>query len=380
MADPFSAVTPAMLRRRTSVKWRTYPEDVLPAFVAEMDVDLAEPVRAALEEALRLSDTGYPAGDGYAEALSAFAGRRWGWAFETAQTSPVADVMTGVVEALRLVTGRGDAVVVNPPVYFPFFGFVEHAGRRIVEAPLGPDGRIDFAVLEAAFRHAASAGSRAAYLLCNPHNPTGAVHTRAELERIAQLAHGYGVRVVADEIHAPLVPAGASFVPYLSVDDRGISLMSASKAWNLAGLKAALMIGGVQAVDDVRRLPEHVAHGTSHFGTIAHTAALRHGEAWLDDLLVALDHNRRLLGELLSQQLPEVGYRAPEGTYLTWLDCRALAIEGEAADFFLERGRIAFAPGRKFGTGGAGHVRGTIAASTESIADGVARMVAALTA
>jgi cysteine-S-conjugate beta-lyase len=378
MADPFSAVTPERLRRRTSVKWRTHPEDVLPAFVAEMDVDLADPVRQALIHAVELGDTGYPYGDGYARALGGFAARRWGWSFDPAETSLVADVMTGVVEALRLVTARGDAVIVNPPVYFPFFGFVEHAGRHIVEAPLGPDGRIDFGVLEAAFRHAASAGGRAAYLLCNPHNPTGVVHTRAELERIAQLAHGYGVRVVADEIHAPLVLAGASFVPYLTVDERGISLMSASKAWNLAGIKAALMIGGVQAVDDLRRLPEHTAFGASHFGVLSHTAALSHGGEWLDGVLAALDANRRLLGELIARDLPDVGYRAPEGTYLTWLDCRALGIEGEPADFFLENGRIAYAPGRKFGTGGAGYVRGTIAVSAESIADGVARMVTAL--
>ena len=376
MGNPLASVSPQRLRARTSVKWRTYPEEVLPMFVAEMDVDIADPIREALIAAVNLSDTGYPFGDGYARALSDFAASRWDWPFEPAHATPVADVMHGVVEALRLVTGRGDAVVVNPPVYFPFFGFVEDAGRHIVEAPLGADGRIDFTVLEAAFRHAASAGSRAAYLLCSPHNPTGVVHTRAELERIAQLAQRYVVRVVVDEIHAPLVPAGATFVPYLTVDPRGISLMSASKAWNLAGLKAALMIAGLEALDDLRRVPEEVAHGTSHFGTIAHTAALRRGGEWLDELLAGLDGNRRLLGELLALDLPEVGYRAPEGTYLAWLDCRALPIDGEPADAFLERGQVAFAPGKIFGTGGAGHVRINIAASPESIADGVARMVA----
>jgi cystathionine beta-lyase len=378
MGNPLASVSLQRLRARTSVKWRTYPEDVLPMFVAEMDVDIADPIRDALVAAVELSDTGYPCGDEYAHALSDFAASRWDWPFEPEQATPVADVMHGVVEALRLVTGRGDAVVVNPPVYFPFFSFVEDAGRHIVEASLGADGRIDFTVLEAAFRHAASAGSRAAYLLCSPHNPTGVVHTRAELERIAQLAQRYVVRVVVDEIHAPLVPAGATFVPYLTVDPRGISLMSASKAWNLAGLKAALMIAGGEALDDLHRVPAHVAHGTSHFGTIAHTAALRHGGEWLDALLAGLEDNRRLLGELLARDLPEVGYRAPEGTYLAWLDCRPLPIEGEPVDAFLDRGRVAFAPGKIFGTGGAGHVRFNIAASPESITDGVARMVAAV--
>ncbi|NUT37413.1 MAG: pyridoxal phosphate-dependent aminotransferase [Hamadaea sp.] len=378
MGNPLASVSLARLRRRTSVKWRTFPEDVLPMFVAEMDVDPAEPIREALRTAIDLGDTGYPAGDAYARALGDFAAQRWGWSPAPEQTRPVADVMTGVAEALRLLTQAGDPVVVNPPVYFPFFDAVENTGRALVEAPLGADGRIDFAVLEVAFRHAASRGRRAAYLLCNPHNPTGTVHTGAELRQIADLAQAHGVRVVADEIHAPLVPRGAVFTPYLSVDPRGITLMSASKAWNLAGLKAALMICGPDAVDDLGRLPELVTHGISHFGAIAHTAALRHGGPWLDDLLAGIAENRTVLGELLAERLPEVGYRPPEGTYLAWLDCRRLRIEGDPTDFFLERGKVAFAAGRIFGTGGDGHVRFNIGASPSTIAEGVDRMVAAL--
>lgn len=379
MGNPLAALSLAQLRRRTSVKWRTHPEDVLPMFVAEMDVDLAAPIREALQAAIDISDTGYPAGDAYAQALGDFAAQRWGWSLAPEQTRPVADVMTGVAEALRLLTDPGDPVVVNPPVYFPFFAAVEHAQRSLVEAPLGADGRIDFAVLEVAFRHAASRGRRAAYLLCNPHNPTGTVHTRAELERIAELAQAHSIRVVVDEIHAPLVPAGATFVPYLSIDAHGISLMSASKAWNLAGLKAALMIAGTEAADDLARLPELMTHGISHFGALSHTAALRHGGPWLDELLAGIAENRALLGELLAQRLPEIGYRPPEGTYLAWLDCRRLRIEGEPADFFLERGRVAFAPGKIFGTGGDGHVRFNIGASPDTVAQGVDRMIAALT-
>ena len=150
--NPLEQLSLAQLRTRTSLKWRAYPEDVLPLWVAEMDVSLADPVREAVENAVRSGDTGYPAGTGYAEALAAFAAERWGWTgLAVERTVPVADVMTGIVEMLALVTAPGDAVVVNSPVYPPFYGFVTKAGRRIVEAPLGPDGRLDVETLERVF-------------------------------------------------------------------------------------------------------------------------------------------------------------------------------------------------------------------------------------
>lgn len=363
------------------MKWRTYPDDVLPLWVAEMDVPLAEPVVRAVGDAMALGDTGYPAGSGYAEALAAFAVKRWGWhGLAVERTAIVPDVMLGVVEMLRLVTGPGDPVVVNPPVYPPFFAFVAHMDRRIAEAPLGADGRLDLDVLEAAYRRAAAGGGRAAHLLCSPHNPTGTVHTAGELAAVAALADRYGVRVVADEIHAPLTAAGVDFVPYLSVPgaDGGLSLMSASKAWNLAGLKAALAVAGPAAGADLARLPEEVGHGPSHVGVLAHTAALRDGTAWLDALLTGLDDNRRLLTDLLADQLPGVGHRPGEGTYLAWLDCRALGLGDDPARVFLERGRVALSPGPDFGTGGAGHVRLNLATPPDILAEGVRRMAAAL--
>lgn len=363
------------------MKWRTYPEDVLPMWVAEMDVPLATPVVRAVTDALELGDTGYPAGTAYAEALAAFAAERWGWnGLAVERTAIVPDVMLGVVEMIRLVTGPGDPVVVNPPVYPPFFQFVTHMDRRVVEAPLGEGLRIDLDVLEEAFRAAVAGGGRAAYLLCSPHNPTGTVHTAGELAAVAALAARHGVRVVADEIHAPLVAAGASFVPYLSVPggERGLSLMSASKAWNLAGLKAALAVAGAAAAADLARLPEEVGHGPSHVGVLAHTAALREGTRWLDALLAGLDDNRRLLARLLAEHLPAIRHRPAEATYLAWLDCRALGLGDDPAAVFLERGRVALSSGIPFGTGGAGHVRLNLATSPEVITEGVRRMAAAL--
>ncbi|WP_414720537.1 MalY/PatB family protein [Streptomyces sp.] len=378
--NPLRRLTLDDLRRRTSIKWRAHPEDVLPLWVAEMDVPLAEPVVRALTEAVALGDTGYPVGEEYADALGDFTARRWGWRPGAGHTAIVPDVMLGVVEVLKLVTGPGDAVVVNPPVYPPFYPFVEHLGRRIVEAPLGEDHRLDPDALDSAFARATAGGRPAAYLLCSPHNPTGTVHTRAELERVAELAEAYGIRVVADEIHAPLVLPGAEHVPYLSVrgSANGFSLMSASKAWNLAGLKAALAVAGPEAAGDLARMPEEVSHGPSHLGVIAHSAALRHGGEWLDALLAGLDENRRLLAGLLARHLPGVRYRAPQGTYLAWLDCRALGLGDDPAAVFLERGRVALNPGPDFGTGGAGHVRLNLATSPEVLTEAVRRMAAAL--
>lgn len=363
------------------MKWRTYPEDVLPLWVAEMDVPLAEPVARAVLDAVALGDTGYPAGTAYAEALAEFARKRWGWdGVAVERTSIVPDVMLGIVEMLKLVSGPTDPVVFNCPVYPPFYQFVENLGRPVVEAALSPDGRIDFAVLEDSFGRAVRGGRRPVYLLCSPHNPTGTVHTAAELADVARLARTYGVRVVVDEIHAPIVAAGVVFVPYLSVPgaQNGLSLMSASKAWNLAGLKAALAIAGPEAADDLARLPEEVSHGPSHVGVIAHTAALRDGADWLDALLPGLDDNRRLLAALLAEHLPAVRYDPAQATYLAWLDCRALDLPDDPATVFLERGRVALNSGARFGTGGAGFVRLNLATSPELITEAVRRMAAAV--
>lgn len=379
--DPLRALGLDRLRRRTSMKWRTYPEDVLPLWVAEMDVPIAEPVVRAVTDALALGDTGYPAGTAYAEALAGFAAKRWDWdGIAVERTALVPDVMLGVVEMLKLVTGPGDPVIVNSPVYPPFYQFVTHMDRRVVEAPLGAGLRIDLGVLEDAFRATTAGGDRAAFLLCSPHNPTGTVHIAAELAAVADLAERYGVRVVADEVHAPLVSPDVTFVPYLSVPgaQRGLSLMSASKGWNLPGLKAALALAAPGAAADLDRMPEEVSHGPSHLGVLAHTAALNDATDWLDALLPGLDANRRLLTALLAEHLPAVRVHPGQGTYLAWLDCRALGLGDDPAQVFLDRGRVALSSGIPFGTGGAGHARLNLGTSPEILAEAVRRMAAAV--
>jgi cystathionine beta-lyase len=370
---PLRTLTLDDLRRRTSIKWRLYPEDVLPLWVAEMDVPLAPAVVRAVREAMESGDTGYATGTPYIAALQGFARDRWGWSFEAEQAVVVPDVMLGVVEMLKLVTSPGDPVVVNSPVYPPFYEFIRAADRRVVEAPLGEDLRLDLTVLETVFR---GLGGAAAYLLCNPHNPTGTVHAREELAAVGELARRYGVRVVSDEIHAPLVYQGHRHTPYLTVPraEDAFALLSASKAWNLAGLKAAVAVAGPDAVDDLRRMPEVATHGASHVGEIAHAAALSDGRGWLDALLVDLDENRRLLADLLAEHLPTVGYRMPEGTYLAWLDCRALGLGDDPAAAFLDKARVGLNAGLEFGTGGAGHVRLNLATTPEILTAAVRRM------
>jgi cysteine-S-conjugate beta-lyase len=390
--NPLEQLTIEQLRQRTSMKWRAHPADVLPLWVAEMDVPLAEPIADALNLAVSRGDTGYPLGArGYAEALAGFAARRWGWnGLDVERAAIVPDVMLGIVEVLKLVTEPGDTVVVNSPVYPPFYAFVTHADRRIVEARLDASGRVDPEALGAAFGSARRTSNRVAYLLCNPHNPTGTVHSPHELAAIAALAREHGVRVVSDEIHAPLVLAGASFTPYLSVEGAAdaFAVTSASKAWNLAGLKAGLVIAGSEAAGDLARMPEEVSHGPSHLGVLAHTVALNEGEAWLDTLLAGLSANRALLGQLIAEHLPLVGYTPPEGTYLAWLDCRALGLdEPGAADgpgivtdlagparAFLDQARVALSSGHVFGTGGAGHVRLNFATSQAVLTEAITGM------
>jgi cystathionine beta-lyase len=369
------------LRQRRSYKWRTYPPDVVPAFVAEMDVTLAAPIIEALTDAVARSETGYAFPDpDLAEALTAYHAARFRWDHDPASVALIPDVMSGVTEILRRAVPAGSGVVVNTPVYPPFFEHVEEAGCRIVEAPLARAGDayvMDLGALEAAFRDGAPA-----YLLCNPHNPTGLVPSAAELRGVASLAERYGVLVLADEIHAPLVMPESRHVPYLSLEEgcpHGIALVSASKGWNLPGLKCAQIVTASAATRAlVARLPEELTYRAANLGIIASIAAYREGGAWLDELLILLDRNRTQLVELIRERLPEIRYSPPQGTYLAWLDCTALDLPADPAQFFLERGRVALRPGPDFGSGGRGFVRVTIATSLEILTEIVDRMRAAL--
>ena len=376
----FDAVSLADLRRRTSSKWRAYPPDVLPAWVAELDVPLAAPIRRALHHAVDLGDTGYACPDDLPAAFAGYAGRT-GWVVDPAQVRVVPDVMTGIAEILQVATEPGDAVVVNPPVYPPFFSVVTELGRAVVEVPLTRTAAgwdLDLDGLAAAFR----AGARA-YLLCSPHNPVGRVWPAGRLRQIAELAAAHGVLVLADEIHAPLTLPGAVHTPFTALGgpaaERGIVLTSASKAWNTAGLKCAVAVSagpGGRAV--LNRLSPYGRYHTGIFGVTAAVAAYRDGGEWLAALIAHLDRNRWLAAELFAAQLPGIGYRPPEAGYLGWLDCTALGLGDNPTAGFLKHGRVALSPGPHFGREGAGFARLNLGTSRELLTEAVRRMATAV--
>src|SRR5687768_812546 len=254
---PLTDITLEDLRRRRSAKWTAYPEDVLPAWVAEMDFPLAPAVKAVLREAVEADDAGYAAPDvaGLAEAFSEFAARRLDWQADPAGVLPLRDVMGGVAELMRELVPRLEGVVITPPVYRPFFSVIDQTGRRLIQVPLRPDNSLDIDAIAEAF----AAGARA-ILLCNPHNPTGAMAGREELAELAKAAAAYGAWVISDEIWAPLVLPGATHIPFPTVSpdaaNRSIAVTSASKAFNIAGLKAALAVtADAAARERVEKLP-----------------------------------------------------------------------------------------------------------------------------
>ena len=377
-------------RTRTSEKYTVYDADVLPMFVAEMDCALAEPVRDALVRAVTDGDTGY-VGHGRAlpEAFADFAADRWDWAVDPDLVRTTTDVSVAAVETLRRVIEPGDQVVVMPPVYPPFWDYVTEAGGSVTEVPLlAPAGTADPYDTTAGWRmdldgvrQAFAEGARTV-LLCNPHNPLGLVHDRQSLVALARLAAEWDAVVVSDEIHAPLVHADATFTPFLDCCPEaatlGVALTSASKAWNTAGTKCALMIG---ASDRARAwfdgMPVEVVERTGILGYTASVAAFSEGGPWLASLLAELATNRRVLAEELGTALPGAGYRQPQASYLAWLDLRALPWGEHPALRLVDEAKVALSNGRDFGRQGIGHARLNFGCSEDTLREGLSRLAAA---
>lgn len=371
----------AELRERTSEKWREYPADVLPLFVAETDFPLAPAISAALQRALDLGDTGYIASrTSLAESYAAFAQRRFGWDAAPARMRSTADVSMGIVEILRRVTQPGERVIVTPPVYPPFYDLVAEAGAEVERVPLRDTGtgwELDLDGIRSGFED----GARA-ILLCNPHNPTGTVHGRESLTALAVLAAEFDAAVVSDEIHAPLAQPGTGFTPFLAVSDDarrvGYAVVSASKAFNLAGLKCALMVTADDATSEIiRSLPIEVVWRTGQFGLLAAVAAFsEESDPWLDGLLRTLDENRVLLEDLLAQHLPGARYRIPDAGYLAWIDLSALGWGESPSRRILRDGKVALHSGLAFGAEGSGHVRLNFGTSPEILTEAIERIAA----
>lgn len=378
-----TALTLTELRERTSEKWREYPADVLPLFVAETDFPLAPGVAGALRRAIDAGDTGYVASrNPLAGTFTAFARRRYGWEPDPARMRTTADVSMGIVELLRCVTQPGERVVVTPPVYPPFYDLVAEAGAEVQRVPLRDTGtawELDLDGIRSAFEDGATA-----ILLCNPHNPTGTVHDRDALTALAELADEFGAAVISDEIHAPLAQPGTGFTPFLDAGDAaqrvGYAVVSASKAFNLAGLKCAIMVTADESTSAVvRGLPVEVEWRTGQLGLIAAIAAFsEESDEWLDGLLRTLDENRVLLEDLLAAHLPGARYRIPDAGYLAWIDLSALGWGENPARRILKDARVALHFGPAFGEEGAGYVRLNFGTSPEIITEAIER-IAALT-
>ncbi|MHA3724759.1 MalY/PatB family protein [Leucobacter sp. HY1910] len=382
---PFAQLDPALLRtQRTSIKWTRFDADVLPLFVAEMDFALAPEIRAALIERVEASDTGYLDSPGpLAEAFSGFARDRWGWEVPTEHVYLATDVATGIVEALRVGRPAGGRIALTTPVYPSFFEMLEEVPFEVVEIPLAisapdraPAARLDLVAIEREF---ADTQGIDAFLLCNPHNPHGIVHTEEELTQLARLAAKYDVFVVSDEIHAPLTHAGETFVPFAPIAAAAgalaVTTTSASKGWNLAGAKCSVIVAADEAADDLLALlPPEVAVRASILGLHAGVAAFSRGREWLDRAIAQIQANDVLLAELVESSLPGVRYTRPRAGYLAWLDFTAAGLGQDPHARILEDARVALNNGAAFGAGGSGHVRLNLACAPATLIEAVRRI------
>ncbi|OKI51493.1 MalY/PatB family protein [Micromonospora sp. CB01531] len=376
---PLWSIDRASLPERTSVKWRAHPADVLPLWVAEMDTAPPGPVVGALEAVIRTGDIGYAWAEPYVDAVVDYAAGRWGVHIAREQVRTVANIVAGLTELLRTLRGDGE-VLVSTPVYGPLAQAALEAGRTVRPVPLAANWRLDLAAIEDAFATAPQAAGSCVYVLCNPHNPTGVAHTRAELEALAAAARRFGVRVVSDEVHSPLSLTEAGHTSYLDVapDSDAIVLFSASKAWNIAGAKAAVAIAGTGAVDTLEQLPLSLSRGASHLGVVAQLSALRDGQDWLDALVLDLRAARERLVEAVATHLPDAEVVRPEASFLAWVDCRRLGLGPDPAAYFLDHARVALSSGLEFVAGGEGFVRLNFGTHPDLVEAAVERMAASL--
>jgi cystathionine beta-lyase len=379
----FDSLRAEELWRSQRIKWRLFGDDVLPAWVADMDFPVAPPIQRALSELVSRSDLGYhhlPLSPRLREALVSRMAERFAWPVEPSRVIPLVNVVQGLDAAVLLHSRPGEGVIVQTPIYPPFLASVEKSGRRLVENPLAPSAvryEIDFDRLRADIRP-----ETRVFLLCNPHNPTGRAFERSELAELADVAEQHDLIVVSDEIHADLIYPGHRHTPFASlgkeVAERTITLTSATKAFNLAGLPCAFAIFGSDRTQrPFEDLPPHVLGHCGIMDDAATFTAWTQGQAWLDEVLAYLLDNRRTVIDFFSQHLPSIRVLPPDATYLAWLDCRELDVADPFA-FFLNRARVALSTGRDFGRPGEGFVRLNFATSSSILGDVLERMAAAV--
>ena len=376
-------ITAEELRSRGSLKWTYGEPDVIGAWVAEMDFGTAPAIASALRDCVARADFGYltnTAARRLAEVCAHWQRDRYDWTINPERIKPLPDVLKALEASIEVFSRPGSPVILPTPAYMPFVFVPGRLGREVIQVPMAVEaGRyeLDLDGIDAAFK----AGGHL-LVLVNPCNPVGRVFTRSELTAVAEVVERNGGRVFADEIHAPLIYRDAH-VPYASLSDETaahtITGTAASKGWNLPGLKCAQLI---LSSDADASLWEKAAflyeHGASTPGVEASIAAYADGGDWLADVVSYLDGNRFLLGELLASHLPSAGYTPPEGTYLAWLDCRALELPGGPAEFFGDKARVLLTDGGDCGEAGRGFVRLNFATPRPVLTEMVERMGSAV--
>jgi cystathionine beta-lyase len=369
------------LRLRKSEKWRRFPQDILPLPVAEMDFEIASQVKDVIGEMIKTSDTGY-LGDipELKENFSKFTKDRWGWDQSESELFIAPDVGVATVEFCRTFLNPGDGIVINTPVYHNYLNWINELKAKPIDAPLTKDGldySLNFEAIESAYKNGAKA-----HFLCSPHNPVGAVFSKEDLTKIAELAKKYNVIVISGEIHAPLTYSEKKFVPFLNVSEVsrevGICVSAASKSWNLAGLKCAFIITQNPKMNELaKKMPAAVHYRASLFGAVGAAVAFTATD-WLDATIKTLDRNRRFLKDQLDSKLPDIGYRIPNATYLGWLDMSAFNLGENPSETLLSKGKVAFNAGITFGPQSGQFIRFNFGTSEAIIEEAVDRIVNAI--
>ena len=374
------------LRARQGSKWNYYEQDVLPAWVADMDFRVSEPIQAALRPLLAQTDFGYGFRMGERSLPSAFAHRmkeRFNWEIDEARVRVTTEVVQCLEAAIMVFSEPGDGVLTQVPIYPPFLMVIDATKRRRIENPLLDDGS-RFVVDIEGMRQAVDDRTKL-ILICSPHNPTGRVFTREELQAIGDLAVERDLVIVCDEIHADLTYPDQTHIPIATLSPeiaaRTITVTSATKAFNLAGLPAAVMhFGSAELQEKFEVLfPARITGTPSVPAVDATVAAWRQSQPWLDAVMARLQSNRDRVAQFVSEQLPGVVHHKPEATYLYWLDCRTLSLPGESPfHFFLEKAKVGLNQGSMFGSQGDTFVRLNFATSPEVLEQVLDRMANAV--
>jgi len=382
----FSAHNLAELHTHRSEKWRGFPNDVLPLPVAEMDFPVAEPIKAILAEMVAHSDLGYlgpipELGLGFKK----FAAERWNWNVDEKQVHAATDVGVAVVEILRVFTQPGDSILISSPVYHNFYTWINETKLTLVDAPFertGDEATNPWVINWGSIEKAYVSGIKV-HLLCSPHNPLGFIYTKQDLLKIVALAKKHNVLIISDEIHAPLTFPGETFVPMLSLgadaESVSVTVTAASKGWNIAGLKCAIIISqNAEMNSKLANLAPAMHYRASLLGGFATAVAFAEGTLWLDTVIAQLDHNRHLIKKLLAEKLPTVRYHIPQNSYLAWLDVESLQLGVDPSVTLIEKGRVAFNPGHAFGKQCEQYVRLNFATSPEIITEAIDRIARAV--